>query len=78
MKFRDYRKSTYKICMNYVRNQNDKTLHQLEQVLLKWIHSYDRYYTSAYDYNGMDVLCRIEYCSDRMNKGRAEAILNLL
>ena len=77
MKFRKYKKDTFKICMNYVRNQNEKTTRQLYIILRKWADSHDKYYTGAYDYEKDNVLERIEYCSDRMNKGRAEAILNI-
>ena len=52
---------------------------RVRQICLAWI-KFDEFYANdnAYDYGGMDWKSRFEYCSDRMNGGRAVAILRLI
>ena len=75
MKFKDYRKTTFKICQRFCKDQSDKNLYQLKCVLTKW--SRDSCQLEDYGYTG-NVFDNIAYCSDRMNSGRAKAILRLL
>lgn len=80
MKFKNYRKDTYKICMKYVKEQNHKTEYQLIKVLEKWLKCKRDGELEDYGYTGDfdTMLLDIKYCADRMNMGRAKAILRLL
>ena len=72
-----FKKSTYNICINYYKNQSEYNRLRLIDNLKRWARlepSTDAY---AYeDYTG-EPLELIMYCSDRMNSGRAKAILTL-
>lgn len=74
MKLRHYQKHTFRICMAYVRNQSVKNTDRLMATLNRWARSNE----PAYDYVGRSAIDAIEYCADRMNSGRAKAILNLI
>lgn len=78
MKFNDYRKTTYKICIRFCNySWSTKNLYQLKCVLHKWLECKRDGELEDYGYDG-DVLNHLMYCSDRMNMGRAKALLRLL
>jgi hypothetical protein len=73
-----YIEQTYEICIDYCRSQSDENKARLIKVLRCWL--YHPYKLKEYDYSQYwdDPVGAISYCSDRMNNGRAKAILTLL
>lgn len=74
-----YIKNTFEICMAYNRDQSPRNLANLKRVLMCWTyHPYDLEDYGYQNEDGKALLHHIHYCSDRMNKGRALALLRLL
>jgi hypothetical protein len=74
MKLRDYKRHTFKICTAYVANQSVKNTDRLVNNLLRWAKGEG----DPYNYANSNTVSQVEYCSDRMNPGRAKAILVLM
>ena len=73
-----FKKSTYNICTNYYKNQSEYNRLRLIDNLKRWSRlepSTDAYLYDDYKHKPLEL---IMYCSDRMNVGRAKAILRLL
>lgn len=78
MKLRDYREHTYAVCQAWLLGPSPKTKLRLIRNLQRWaMHTIRDGELNDYGYQG-DVKGHIQYCSDRMNQGRAKAILRLL
>lgn len=81
MKIRDFRDHTFKVCDAYLRHKSQRNRERMRLNLLRWSRHRQGDELTNYDY-GMDnhesLLWAISYCSDRMNQGRAKAILRLL
>lgn len=77
-----YKERTFNICMAYLKFPCAKTKRNLKKCLIKWSQStldLSDYGYSKFDDNGEDITyLHISYCSDRMNKGRALALLRIL
>ena len=71
MKLRDYKEHTFKICRRWIHNPNPKNLQTLIANLTRWAKGPGEAYPFTDTYPGFCV----EYCADRMNPGRAKAIL---
>ena len=71
MKIRHYKRHTFKVCMAWVRNPNVRNTDRLAANLTRW----SRGEGDPYDYSDTSTAANVEYCSDRMNPGRAKAIL---
>ncbi len=74
MKLRDYKRHTFKICTAYVAKPSVKNTDRLVNNLRRWA----RGEGDPYDYYDCSTAAQVEYCSDRMNPGRAKAILMLM
>ena len=70
-----YIAKTFDRCINYERNPTQRNLDLLIHNLERWANH--PYQLDDYGYTD-EVMLQIEYCSDRMNSGRAKAILRLL
>jgi len=60
----------------YYYNRNDETLPDKVINALQWSAYEDKRYSDEYGYTG-NWRSHLEYCFDRMNSGRAKAILRL-
>lgn len=85
MKLRHVAKHTFDVCINYNKNQSVKNTRRLTMTLRRWAKKRPKYKGAKplddYGYTAdtfEKLLERIEYCSDRMNQGRAKALLRLL
>lgn len=70
----NYKKRTFDICMSYLKNKNCKTKRTLLLCLRQWAKGT----LEPYDYNINSIKrfkLDLEYTSDRMNSGRAKALL---
>ena len=74
MKLRDYKKHTFRVCMAWVANPSVRNTDRLVNNLRRWA----RGEGDPYNYNDTTTASSVEYCSDRMNPGRAKAILQSL
>lgn len=76
MKLKHYKKNTFGLCSRWRFDpHNPKKLDMMVGCLMRWIRS-ERGCVS-YGYKG-DVRMWVSYCSDRMNPGRALALVHLL
>lgn len=82
MKIRDFKDHTFRVCDAYLRHQSQRNRERMRLNLLRWSRHRGRCGELAdYGYsmeNHESLLWTISYCSDRMNQGRAKAILRLL
>ena len=85
MKLRHVKKHTFQICINYNKNQSAKNTRRLYMTLRRWAKKRPKYKGAKplddYGYTADTfeiLLIHIGYCSDRMNQGRAKALLRLL
>ena len=70
-----YQVRTYKKCMAYLKEPTQERRDSLIRCLERWATS--EHQLPEYDYSDLELSGTIEYCSDRMNSGRAKAILTL-
>lgn len=71
---RNYKKRTYDICLSYLRNKNCKTKRALLLCLRAWAVGPMEPY--LYNIKSKEMfLLDLEYTCDRMNSGRAKALL---
>ncbi len=85
MKLRHVDEYTFDICINYKKNQSAKNTRRLYMTLQRWAKKRPKYKGAKplddYGYTAdtfEKLLSHIGYCSDRMNQGRAKALLRLL
>lgn len=81
MKIRDYRLHSYNICSKWLRNKSNKNNRLLVNNLNRWINIENGKAENDYGYQAknLDELCwHVSYCSDRMNQGRAKALLRMM
>jgi len=81
MKIRDFRDHTFKVCDAYLRHKSQRNRERMRLNLLRWSRHRRGGELADYGYsmdNHESLLWTISYCSDRMNQGRAKAILRLL
>jgi hypothetical protein len=79
MKYTNYRDKTFDVCIRYYKNQSAYNLRKLKANLVLWTKDGSGLEDYGYGLDGnADVLLDIHYCSDRMNRGRALAILRQL
>lgn len=74
-KQKPYQSRTYKKCMAYLKEPTPDRRASLMRCLERWATS--EYQLPEYDYSDSTLYYAIEYCSDRMNSGRAKGILKL-
>ena len=74
MKIRDYKRHTFEVCEKYRRAPTFRSLMRVVRNLRRWMHGKGE----PYNYTGQTFNGTLEYCSDRMNPGRAKALLKLL
>lgn len=70
-----YQVRTYKKCMAYLKEPTHERKESLIRCLERWATS--EHQLPEYEYRDLGLAGSIEYCSDRMNSGRAKAILTL-
>ena len=75
IKQKPYQARTYKKCMAYLKEPTQERKESLIRCLERWATS--EHQLPEYDYSDSTLYYAIEYCSDRMNSGRAKAILTL-
>ena len=91
MKLRHVERYTFDICINYCKNQSDKNSRRLRLTLQRWsrkpipplraiqIPKPTHLPDCGYEAKTLEqFLIHLHYCSDRMNQGRAKALLRLL
>lgn len=81
MKIRDYKLHTYKVCNKWLRNKTNDNKKLMINNLNRWIRIDDGIAENDYGYEAKNLneLCWcVSYCSDRMNQGRAKALIRLL
>lgn len=76
MKLRHYKRNTYTICMAWVNCDTFQNKNYLRCCLARWARASKGPESEDYGYDGNSKGI-VEYCSDRMNAGRAKAILRL-
>jgi hypothetical protein len=81
MKLRDYKKHTFRVCTKWINAPNISNTDQMLANLRRWArftgHGAQEDYGYSYK-STANVQYLIFYCSDRMNQGRAKALLRLL
>lgn len=76
MKLRHYKRNTFRLCIEWIRDPyNDKKLDMLALCLLRWVRSEKN--CDPYGYH-TDTMMTMYYASDRMNPGRALALMHML
>ena len=75
IKQKPYQSRTFKKCMAYLKEPTQERRDSLIRCLERWATS--EHQLPEYDYRNSGLSGAIEYCSDRMNRGRAKAILTL-
>ena len=81
MKIRDFRDHTFRVCDAYLHHKSQRNRERMRLNLLRWSRHRQGDELADYGYsmdNHESLLWTISYCSDRMNQGRAKAILRLL
>lgn len=81
MKLRDYRKHTFRICQAWLEHPTPNNAKKMARNLLRWARFTrrdGRMAPYAYGPESYQLRERVDYCSDRMNQGRAKALLNLM
>lgn len=85
MKLKNVDRYTFDICMNFLRNQTPKNILRLTLTLKRWSKKRPSYKGTKplddYGYTADNLetfMIHLHYCSDRMNQGRAKALLRLL
>lgn len=81
MRLRDYQKHTFRLCMAWVRNPTARNTDRLVNNLRRWSRFTGHGELADYGYQDKkpdDLRWHVHYCSDRMNQGRAKAILRLM
>jgi hypothetical protein len=78
MKLKHFKKHTFSVCMDFVYNTNRRNIRRLYLNLTRWARVDDG--SGQYDYSSTfsSALERTKYLSDRMNQGRAIALMALL
>ena len=74
-KQKPYQSRTFKKCMAYLKEPTQERKESLIRCLERWATS--EHQLPGYDYGDLGLSGAIEYCSDRMNSGRAKGILTL-
>lgn len=74
-KQKPYQSRTLKKCMAYLKEPTQERKESLIRCLERWATS--EHQLPEYDYGDIGLAGAIEYCSDRMNSGRAKGILTL-
>ena len=77
MKLRNYKKHTFSICMAWAKHPTTQNTAKLTRNLQRWARFTGHGVLESYGYEG-PAISHVPYCSDRMNQGRAKAILTLL
>ena len=81
MKLRDFQIHTYGLCMAFLRNPTVRNTDRLVRNLRRWTRHRGYWNLDDYGYKletSETLANTISYCSDRMNQGRAKAILRLM
>lgn len=81
LQIRNFKKHTLTLCNRYLHNPSVRNLDKMVINLRRWSHTYDKYSMEDYGYPSYDherLRWNISYCSDRMNPGRAKAILRMM
>ena len=76
VKQKPYQARTFKKCMAYLKEPTQERKESLICCLERWATS--DHQLPGYDCGDLGLAGANEYCSDRMNSGRAKAILTLL
>ena len=78
MKLRDFRRHTFQLAIRWCQHPSNKNTRALTANLCRWARTLKSDgELEDYGYSG-DPIPHVRYCVDRMNQGRAKAILRLL